>query len=158
MTRRERQQSLAGNWPVAGPVPAIIDLLNRLLNWDHPNVMTAAERAAAHEEILQILAAWKAREDLNELRQLLGVAPVRGRRRTQHTVNREERIAYSAYMLKAEGDEDAIEKVATAASVDPKTVRRAMDRWANTESLVKMVRKEFPDARFDVATMLRNMK
>ncbi|HEX7080053.1 MAG TPA: helix-turn-helix domain-containing protein [Gammaproteobacteria bacterium] len=75
-------------------------------------------------EVETILDVWDEREDLDELRTLLGLnSQGRGRRRKMRTAVRESRMAM---MVAAGVDVDA---VAEKFRVDRRTVERAVDEW-----------------------------
>lgn len=116
-----------------------------------------ATRQRLLQALADVLEPWRAREDLVELRELLGVRRQRGRRRTQRTVNREHGIAFAAYELTAGRGmrvAEAVKQIAAEAHVDEKTVRRAMDRWAMVERTVRLAHEHFPNARIDYSSML----
>lgn len=111
----------------ADPEPAIIELLRRLwtLLYTPPGTPGWQEmcRRQLHE-VETILDVWDEREDLDELRTLLGLnSQGRGRRRKMRTAVRESRMAM---MVAAGVDVDA---VAEKFRVDRRTVERAVDEW-----------------------------
>lgn len=138
---KQRARSEAGRWPVASPVPFVIDLLRRVSFFHDAAVMPGAARNALIGEAREIVAAWDARESLPELRTLLGVK--QHARRKQSTVNREEDLAFAAAEHKARGTLDPIGTVADEAGVSERTVQRAVENWPHVEKVVRIARTYF---------------
>ena len=115
----KRAATKAKQSPVADPKPRVIDLFRRMLN----RSLNDEGRARLRREITEILAAWKAREDLDELRELLGVKG-KSSHRAQRSVNREFGMAIACDL---EGR--ATKDVARDFHVEPRTVERARQTW-----------------------------
>lgn len=81
-----------------------------------------------------VLKAWRAREDLPELRGLLGVRARRGRRRKQLTVDREGRIAVHYGLLRQQGAVDPAGETAERFNCELRSVERA---WTAHKDLVE---------------------
>lgn len=149
MGSRDRKISLSGNWPVADPEPSIVALLKEIHGFlgrgdiaaDHRD-----EKMALRQKMQKVLDPWRENEDIDELRLLLGVKQTKGRRRTQRTVNREYGVAFATYELMERGKTaaSAVRQIAVEASVDEKTVRRCMDKWANAQAVVKVAHQLHP--------------
>lgn len=81
-----------------------------------------------------VLKAWRAREDLPELRGLLGVRARRGRRRKQLTVDREGMIAVHYGLLRQQGAVDPVGETAERFNCELRSVERA---WTAHKDLVE---------------------
>jgi hypothetical protein len=125
---KKRELSEAGRWPVADPEPKAIDLLRRMHHWDNRAVMNDAARDQLRTEIATILSAWSEHEDVNELRELLGVKRSKNRR-TQKTVNRELEIALAFVARRNSGIADPIGAVEHDLKVDVRKIERALEGW-----------------------------
>lgn len=153
-------QIAAGHWHVSDPQPAIIDKLVQVLNIlrtaNEDGSIVKEQRLALLALVKPIVRAWDAHEDIAELTSLLGLAPPRGRRRTQRTVRFEYALAFAAAEQKARGAGRPYEVVATEQNVDPKTVRRAVAKWPIAATTVNNIRDHFPNQPIDYRGMFRS--
>jgi hypothetical protein len=125
------------NWPAPWE-PRIIGILRLVALGDRVQ-MTSDDRKALADDISEILGAWSAREDLNELRSLLGVGDTgRGVKRKASTVLREfEVAAYYLWLEKRDGPKAAMDAVlegsknAKGDPLDERSVRTFVKRWRN---------------------------
>ena len=151
MKRKKRSKlraaAEAGNWPVADPVPSVIHLLQRFAEFA---AMTDVERTALVGDVRSILAAWNDHEDVNELRQMLGVTMAANRRRTQRQVNREYAIAFAFAEHHARGTSDPLATVMKEFACEKRTVERALEGWEQmaTEK-VRLMREGFERCEID---------
>lgn len=155
---KTKSPKVAKRWPVADPAPAVIDLLRRVSHIDDRSVMPDAARQTLREEAIEILRAWDENEDIEQLRERLGLKPKRGRRRTQRTVNQEFAIAYAYAEHQARRTHDARGTVAEEFSVDVRTVDRAFESWGHVVlPVIRIAREHFPGSQLDYSN-LKNMQ
>lgn len=137
---KKRAASMAGQWPVADAVPFVIDLLRRVSYWENSSVMTEDARRQARSEIIAILERWEQTEDIEELRQFLGLK--QKKRRTQLQVNTEYAISFAYSEQVERGTRDPIGTVAEEFHTEPRTVQRAFASWGHlTSKIVKSARE-----------------
>lgn len=135
-------------WP--DPPPRVIQLLRQVVGNETPSGGTI-------EEIRQILQAWEDREDIGELRELLGLEHqgAKGRRRTKKTAARRFAMAFALAEHRARQTPNAADLVAAEFNADARTVERAFKEWRpRVEAVVSAVREQHPGARIDYSYLL----
>jgi hypothetical protein len=130
-TKSRRAETAAGRWPVADPEPGVIGIFRTVLNLLSPApTVTDLERAKMLERVKDIVARWESSEDVDELRNLLGLRGARGRRRTQLAVNREFAMAYAYAEHRRRATPDALDVVALEFAASTREVQRAAENWS----------------------------
>lgn len=120
------------------PDPLIIDLLSRIANL----LITALPRDhGPRNDLLKEIHAivdgvWYAREDIAELRDVLGLAPRPGRRRTHRAAQRQMAMAIAHAEHTARGTPDPVSYVGAEFGASQKTVRRAIENFGETATHV----------------------
>lgn len=117
--------------------PKIISLLRTVLTpargWGG---MDPVILERAYVDLEAIVKAWVKNEDIDELKEALGVSPPRGRPRTNRQVREEKKIVESVIAAARTGlDVSTYSKAANALNVDEKQIERAWNAWGESLTL-----------------------
>lgn len=108
------------------PEPEIINILHGVYCYE---LLTEELKEELLETIDHILMSWEENENIDQLRDLLGVKLKPGRRRTARDFQKGHDMAYAYAKAKAKGMDDAAAKVADDFSTSKRSVERAYADW-----------------------------
>ena len=141
-------------WRVADPEPTIMVLLRRMLTLCDHFASRDADRLALIRDIQKIITQWNRHEDINELRDMLGIKEKHGGRRRQRTVDWEFAIAVAYAEHLARDTKAPREHVAKEFSCSVRDVDRAMQNWRHlAERIVRTAREWVPDAVMEYSVL-----